>query len=1155
MRRLAVLAVLVSTGVIVGLCTESVADICAGTAGLGFLWGLVLIAAAAGIAWAGHHLGAETRRVVMFMGVVTATLILLFLHNKKLVGERAQDLRAEVRSDESALTFRVAFKDLAGRPVEQIGDQRDALLRTLKGDDERAEIAVKSVGEPLSSHEIPVTLASAKDAAALRSRLIHAAFKRKNPPRPLFDITQGIDLQGGVEFICQLYKDGVRREADSEVVAILRTRLDERGLTEPTVSRLSNGDVQVVIPGGTAADAARTRRVLETTGRLEFREVLRTFPNQEYPSTKPGDEKCAVIAKPDGTYKLAPGVGIRGDMAAADRSKDPDFVPQRWYHLGPAALSGRDVADAGRTIHQGKDAVSITFTASGATKNLAFTSALKAKRDADPRNEDTGRLAIVFDDRVESAPVVREPSSVQCVISGQFTPDEIDSLRSALRGGALAVTPVVISERHVGATLGADTVRRTYLTMLGAFIGILVFMAVYYRRLGLVAVCCLLTCGALTWTTLSIFGATITLPGLAGLLLSIAMSMDTNVLIYERIREELKKGLDLRDAVAGGYNGAFWAIFDSNMTTVVAGMILYFVGSGTVKGFGLTLSLGVAISMFSGLYLGRLLTDLVCRGRLTVSMANLVPEWRLPYIGWRKISYTLSIITGVLGVGWFAFGHQITGGRFNDNFDIDFTGGNQVQVLLSEAQTSDQVHAALDAAFAKDPVGNDLLKPQELAPPSAYYATITSGGASRQWVFRGRDVKAAQLEGEREALENERGELQRDIDELREQKGMETQLKEPLKRLETLKTGIESLQKSIAERTTDFRRQIAGAFAGKVPEEGSEVLGAQWQDATVTLRLATLDAPSQAQADAVRETLRRNDEIATLTVRALSVPQAGLEIQATYRQRPGPAAGWTNPDPAARRLLLLLAPPAAPAEAGKPVLDDDAKRLAADTGLAATAFDLYGKVITATAKHAVVVTQPFPASEHFSGQVAGQMKFKAFLALLIATVAMLAYIAARFELGFGIGAVVALFHDLLLTLGLISLLGIRIDLTVVAALLTVIGYSVNDTIVNFDRIRENLRLMANASLAEIIDRSVAQTIPRTVLTGGAALLAMLAMIFFAGDAIYSFSVTLFIGTIFGTYSSVFVAAPLLLFFDRRKLITEEKKDDELPAGGEAVVVQ
>jgi SecD/SecF fusion protein len=1130
---LALIAVLGCTGFALGIQVDLPGDGTLDSLGR-LVIGLGAVAATnLALWWACRRLAMSPTRMLVTANVFLVCIFLLFLQNKAMVG--TQELQAEVTAGEKPDTYIVAFRDLAGVPVDAGATERQQLITRISSESNGDPIKLVSGPDATSDHKLALTLEPGQDQA-FRDRVVNKPFNRPNDPRGLFEVNRGIDLRGGVEFICQLHDDlGKHIAADEDVVAILRNRLDSRGLTEPTVTRLGNGDVQIVIPGGTPADAARTRKVIEQTGRLEFREVLHIYtPTQVGGHYTLPDE---VVAHPDGSYGL--NRKSRKEIIAVPKNRDPTSLPTMFYHLGPAELTGKDVKDAARVIESGRDAVSITFTSSGAARNYEFTHRLWDDRQKHPTqrgsSEPHGMLAILFDGKVESAPMVDTPSNASCLITGSFTPEEIDSLKSALKGGSLSVTPVVLSERVVGATLGNETVNRAVSSMLWSCVGILGFMALYYRRLGVVAMFCLLVGGALTWSALSILGATMTLPGFAGLVLSIAMSVDTNILVYERMREELREGKDLKTAIAEGYGRAWSAILDFHLTAIFSGMILYWLGTGSVKGFGLTLSVGVAVSMFGGVYVGHLLTDLLCRNTDRISMSSWIPELKLPYVRWRRFSYTLSFLTGVAGLIYFAFGHTFHGhGTFNRNFEIDFTGGNLTQVIFKEELSAGEVKDALAKAWKSDPKRFALLSPEELAAPQAYFATLGGGEKSRQWVFRGRDEEGAVLEDQRAKLDLERGEISRKLEKARDPDKADPGLVRELEpKLREKGEEIAKLEAQIAGRVAVFKDQLAGAFPGRVAAEGSEVLEAEWKDQVLTMRLAALATPTGDQLAHVKQVLAHREELSSVEVAPLA-GSPGLEIRATYRRAPS-AVEVEAVDAEVARFRELLAPSAG----------DQAKNVAH------AANDLFQGALQATGSSGITIAQPYPASQHFSGQVANSMKFNALLALTLASAVMLAYIAARFELGFGIAAIAAMLHDLMLTLGLISFFGLRIDLTVVAAFLTLIGYSVNDTIVTFDRIRENLKKHGNMPLAQIIDEAIAQTMPRTVLTAGITIAALAFMAVFAGPDIFAFNMTLLIGVVLGTYSSIFVAAPLLLLFDRSKLQTPEPAAEAVPGGDAA----
>ncbi len=1071
------------------------------------------------------------KRFAVIVAVLLTALLLQFLQNKVLVGE--QDLQADLKPSavqpaDGSKAFDVVLKDIAGNASDT--QERDAgeVRRRLAGGGRDTPIAVTEVRDDQANHRIEIIAPATTDDLAIRQRITGRTYIRSNESKDFWHINRGIDLRGGVEFTCRLKNDDGRIvPANDEVLATLRSRLDERGLTEPVVARLSNGDVQIVIPGGSRADAARTRKVLETTGRLEFREVIATFPTKEFPSRTAGEPDCAWKILGENVYRFNPNVpvGTRQDIIAPE-SERSDGRQVTYYHLGPVALSGKDIADAGESMQGGELGVSIAFTAIGAGKNHEFTSSTKERGD---KGAGTGRIAIVFDGIVKSAPTVREPSSTNCLISGSFTSQEIKDLRGILKAGSLSVKPEILSERVVGATLGLEEVSRAFTTMFWTLATLVVFLGIYYRRLGVVAIGAVLVNGALTFSVLSIFGATLTLPGIAGLILSLAMGIDTNILIYERIREEMREDKGLMAAIEAGYNRAFLTVIDSHLTTISAGLMLYLIGSGPIQGFGLTLMIGIAISLFSGIYVGRLLTDLLCRGRQTLNMMYLFKPVHLAYCHYRKLSYALVALTAVIGIGYFLVGHKLTPGQsFERNFDIEFTGGTMVQVGFTQPQGPQAVEQALEKAWAAVPVDKrpeSLLNPREIQR-QPYVENLTQGGSdSRQWVFRVRDIKGGQLERQRHELETASTKVLKRIELLGQQQPPDTVGARRLQaaEFEPLKKQIEELGRQIAGRTEEFKHQLGGAFTGMVAAEGDEVMAVTWVDNRLVMRIATVSVPSRTQADAMLAKVAAFGRDAA--VKPLPDGGNGLEVAVTFRETPRlptTSIAADSVDPPTLQVERLLA------KAG--IAASEAKAVSLAGG------EIYETVVNAAATQRLAVAQSYPASQHFSGQVADRMKLQALFALGAALALMMLYIAARFELAFGLGAAVSLLHVVIQTLGIVALFGIRIDLTIIAAFLTIVGYAINDTIVTYDRIRENLGKMAGKPLEHIIDTSIAEVIPRTILTGGHVALALIIMLVFAGESLRGFCATLLIGILLGTYSSVFVASPLLITFRRRMAV-------------------
>ena len=340
------------------------------------------------------------------------------------------------------------------------------------------------------------------------------------------------------------------------------------------------------------------------------------------------------------------------------------------------------------TVDQrGQLAVAITMTTTGGAKNGQFTQSLYDERQLKgdgSQDEPNGRLAISFDGFVESAPVVQSPSSRNTQITGNFTQDEVDNLRTVLKAGSLAVTPRVIAEQVVGPTLGKETITKGTSAMFGGLLLTLAAMFAVYRGLSWVATVSLAVTLSLIFVVLSVFDATLTLPGMAGLVLTVGMAVDASILIFERLREEIVDDVDLATGIANGYDGAFSTIVDANLTTFLTALILFIVGSGPVQGFGLTLMVGIITSMFGTIFVGRLITEWWYRGKTNIRIPRLMKPKNISYTAFRLPALFVSI--GLFVGGWALFIGGVD--DTDERLDIDFTGGSAIQVSLSESMTN-----------------------------------------------------------------------------------------------------------------------------------------------------------------------------------------------------------------------------------------------------------------------------------------------------------------------------------------------------------------------------------------------------------------------------------------------------------------------------------
>ncbi len=413
-----------------------------------------------------------------------------------------------------------------------------------------------------------------------------------------FPLTMGLDIQGGTRLVLQAESTSAvaaNEEAVSGVVAVVRNRIDALGVTEPTIQRKGNNQVVVELPG--IKDPDHAIKVLGDTALLEFAEA----------EWAPGDEKVLSSAKIEQVY----GAGAR--LGKVEEKQGDRVVNERPIILKDTVLTGADLKGAWPGVDQyGNPNVDIEFTSKGAGTFANVT------------EKSVGRpIAILLDKKIISAPNVREPiPSGKAQISGNFTAQDVQDLVVQLRGGSLPVPVKIVETKIVGPTLGKDSLDKSVFAGIIGVIAIIVFMIVYYRLPGFLADLALFIYFFLTLATLSILHTTLTLPGIAGFLLSIGMAVDTNIIIFERFKEELQAGKNLRMAIDVSYHRAFAAILDSHVTIIIAAVMLFLLGSGTVKGFAMTLGVGIVISMLTAFLITKFFMDLMVDWRLVESAAS-----------------------------------------------------------------------------------------------------------------------------------------------------------------------------------------------------------------------------------------------------------------------------------------------------------------------------------------------------------------------------------------------------------------------------------------------------------------------------------------------------------------------------------------------------
>lgn len=745
-------------------------------------------------------------------------------------------------------------------------------------------------------------------------------------------IKLGLDLKGGVQLALEVDRskqpnvdcaDAIRRAE-----RVVRTRLDEFGTSEPVVQIAGDCRLIVELPGDTAA--ARAKAIVQRTAFLEFRltdsrnEFQRAIGGTPLASLLmvgqiPGEVLVAVsnvpvvdslLARPEVARVVPRGLELKWSSQSVSVGGEP--------YRALYALTTRPIV----TGEELQKAIAATDPETNAPEVQFELTRTGGRTFGHATSRNIGNhLAILLDGRVQGPPAVIETridTRGRIAMRGRSL-EEANDLALVLRAGALPAPLHVVAEGTLGPSLGQDSIRDGVRASLLAVGVVLVVMGVYYGLSGLLAVAGLLLYILYSLGGLAAFGFTLTLPGLAGFALSIGMAVDANVLIFERIREELDAGKTIRTAVNEGFRHAMSAIVDSNVTTALTAAVLYAVGTESVRGFAITLLIGIAASMISAVFVTRTffliwLQRAPAMKRLHGFTFRLFANAKYDFVALRRRAYGVTLAIIVPGLILLA-ARGVT-------YGIEFTGGTMLQ-LRTDA-----------------PVGTAAI---------------------------------------RSALE--RGGL-----------------------------GGAEIQRFGSDRDYMIRARLAGA----------------------------------------------------------------LETQAVTA----------------------------------------AARTSLDAGVGAGRYTIM-------------------RSEGVGPKVGGELRQKALIAILLSFATTLIYLAVRFEWRFGLAAVIATAHDILATIAFIRYLDLEVSLVVVAALLTVLGYSLNDTIVIFDRVRENLRLHPRATFVAVLNRSINETLPRTILTGGTTLATALVLSFFAGEVIKPFALVMTFGIVVGTFSSIFVAAPVLLWIRRR----------------------
>ncbi|MEM7164956.1 MAG: protein translocase subunit SecD [Planctomycetota bacterium] len=874
----------------------------------------------------------------------------------------------------------------------------------------------------------------------------------------------GIDLQGGTELTYRVglatdagtairYRSGTSTPAE-DAKRVIENRLNAQGVKDISVSVLDRNRLLVEIPGSSTEDLALTRKRIEEAGKLTFH--LMSDSAEQTP------EKVAQWTAAYATYLDQLRDFEQGELQTApvepeklaiyfqEKSKDRTTnvgEPQPFVveNVDGSRVSGEDLENCSvGSDESGYPRIQFTFTGAGAQKFAALT------------GDNVGQsLAINLDGNCVSRPARINSRIVgDGVIEGSFNEQEVRAVVDILNAGSLPAKLILEQQQTIGSVLGRESVSRGLQAMIAGLVLVIVFMLVYYMAGGVCANLAMAINLLLIFATLVVFRSTLTFPGLAGLLLTIGMTVDANILIFERIREEKNRGRSLNQAITVGYQRAFSTIFDANLTTLLTAFILYQFGTGQVKGFAVVLSIGIIMSFFTAVYVSRVFLSILLKAGLVteMKMMQFAQEPKFDFFSLQKPARMFSIVMITLGLACLLL-------RGPDALGLDFTGGARLVVNMkqpvSEAELKDTLKALEDAD------GNPMF---DNVVPQAIGSRIDDGYGSYSVRLRGaalREDTDGTLEGGKSVAEGYRDKVE-----------------------EVFTTKGWLAPNAIASQSTDATGVMTTVVNLKVrPDQTMSALENVFRDAGFPI--ATVSKVGTTAPGALYEQVQ-------ITTTALVDPAATTDIEKQLSN----------------------------------ILRDSPEITAAD---------------------------PFAAVDTISGKVAENLQGKIFVAMMMAFLGIIFYVSLRFQVKFGLAAIVALTHDIFFTLGFMamadlllgSFLNLKIDLAVMAALLTVIGYSLNDTIVIFDRIRENLEgKKRDVDYKGVINMSINQTLRRTILTSATTFCVVTILLVWGGESLQGFAMALVCGVVIGTYSSMYVASPALLHFHqkseaRREMILKE----------------
>lgn len=706
----------------------------------------------------------------------------------------------------------------------------------------------------------------------------------------------------------------IKNHAVEQSLEILRNRIDQFGVAEPVIIRQGEDEIVIQLPGVTDPD--RALKLLGDTAQLEFKLVadnaginLGEMIHQAKIAKEWQDGESMKKLNRALQNKIPDNTSVYFEKEVDKKTKQETLIPILLENK--ILMTGDMIKDAQVRIGGNfqEPYVSLDMTSHGG-KVFAHVTESNVGR----------RLAIVLDDVVRSAPVIRDRilgGSAQ--ITGSFSHAEAADLAIVLRVGALPAPVDIIQKMSVGASLGQDSISKGLTSGVFGTIVVVAFMVIYYRLSGFIANIAMVVNILMLFSGLAVLGATLTLPGIAGIILSIGMAVDANVLIYERMREEFSLGKSIRSSVEAGFGKAFLTIVDGHVTTLITALALFLFGTGPIKGFAVTLSLGLLLNLFSSLFFSRFIFDTInaIRPLKTLKYLRILHKSSINFLRIKKITFALSgtlVIIGVIACIQLVRGHG--------NLGVDFSGGS----LLEYKANKDFSMAEVREAFKKSGMG--------------------------------------------------------DIE----------------------------LQKVDNEQRLIIKVKKSEALIAKLADKVGSILTAE-------------------------------------------LPDKGFSLE---------------------------------------------------------------------------------SESEIGSSVSSSLRNKALIAIVMSFAGVIIYLAFRFDFSFGVAAAIATFHDVFAVIAICWLMNMEFTLLIVTALLTLAGYSLNDTVVVFDRIRENTHKFPDNGLESTIDNSINETLSRTIITSLTVVFTLLSLLFFGGSVLHDFAFALTIGVMIGTYSSIFIASPVLTLWQHKE---------------------